>query len=72
MHKIFLIAPLALAACVQAKTTEVSATEATICREIGATLPTRSRKDTPETIEGIGVHYNVFEAVCPSHADLIP
>jgi len=41
-----------------------SATEATICRELRADLPTYSRADTPDTLASGARFVAVFHAVC--------
>jgi hypothetical protein len=43
-----------------------SATEATICRELRADLPTYSRADTPDTLASGARFVAVFQAVCKS------
>lgn len=42
----------------------VSETEATLCRELRADLPTYSRQDTTETLEAGLRFLDVFAAVC--------
>ena len=61
---LFASALLMLAACNPRMTSEVIETEAALCDVWQDSLPTRSKADTPETIEGIGRAYDVFEAVC--------
>lgn len=46
--------------------------EAALCREWGAGLPTRSRADTAQTADEIEGQYAVFARVCPAHIHLIP
>lgn len=41
-----------------------SATEATICRELRADLPSWSQRDTPETLASGARFVAVFDAVC--------
>ncbi len=57
-----LLAPLG--ACVPT-TIEATATEAALCDEWAASLPTRSRSDTEQTQAEIGTLYDAFDAVCP-------
>lgn len=53
-----------LTACQDPRTSAVSETELAQCVEWQRSLPTRSSKDTAETIEDIGYAYDIFEAVC--------
>lgn len=48
------------------------ATEAEICRQIGAELPTRSRADTGQTAHEIQRLYATYKLTCPEWAHLIP
>ena len=64
MPLLFVSALLILSGCARLTTQEVSETEAALCDVWQDSLPTRSQRDTPETIEGIGRAYDVFEAVC--------
>lgn len=48
-------------------TSAVTATENALCTEWGGSLPTRSRKDTPQTQKEIGEGYDVFGFACPRH-----
>lgn len=48
------------------------ATEATLCRLWGESLPTRSHADTAQTRAQIGAAYADFAAACPDQAGLIP
>lgn len=52
--------------------TAAGATETTLCRIWGESLPTRSRADTAETKLQIGEAYADFAAACPAHVHLIP
>jgi hypothetical protein len=52
---------LSTSACVSAGG---SATEQTICRELGAVLPTYSTSDTEQTKEDGDRFLTVFDAVC--------
>jgi PBP1b-binding outer membrane lipoprotein LpoB len=52
--------------------TEQPEAEAETCRQIGARLPTRSRSDTEQTIEEIGVLYASFALACPEFEHLVP
>lgn len=45
-------------------TPAVSETEATLCRELRADLPTYSRQDTAETLDTGARFLDVFAAVC--------
>lgn len=45
-------------------TTATTATEAALCDEWAASLPTRSRSDTEQTQAEIGVLLDAYEAVC--------
>lgn len=51
---------------------EATATERTLCRTWGESLPTRSRLDTAQTQQEISEVYADFAAACPDHAHLIP
>ena len=51
---------------------EATATENTICRIWGESLPTRSRSDTAQTQNEIGEAYADFATACPAYAGLIP
>jgi hypothetical protein len=53
---------LALPGCTQMMT-EASETEKARCEALAEATPQRSRSDTQETIEGLGVFYGVFDAV---------
>jgi hypothetical protein len=53
-------------------TNAAGATEATLCRIWGESLPTRSRADTAQTSAEIGDAYSDFAAACPEFHDLIP
>ena len=65
---------LLLAACQGSGPTATvgGATEATLCRVWGESLPTRSHADSPQTQAEIGDAYADFAAACPAHAHLIP
>ena len=49
-----------------------TATEQTLCRVWGESLPTRSRQDTDETKREIARAYADFAAACPELEHLIP
>lgn len=49
-----------------------TATEAEICRQIGARLPTRSRRDTARTQDEVQALYAAFALTCPAWEHLIP
>lgn len=51
---------------------QATATERTLCRVWGESLPTRSRKDTTETQKQIGEAYADFAAACPDYVGLFP
>lgn len=53
-------------------TSVAGATEATLCRVWGESLPTRSHGDTPQTQAEIGNSYADFAAACPEYVHLIP
>jgi hypothetical protein len=53
-------------------TTQGSETETAICDAWGQSLPTRSRDDTPTTIEQITRLYATFAAACPAQEGMIP
>lgn len=46
-------------------THEATATEAALCRSWRDSLPSRSKRDTPETQAEIGKAYDVQAAACP-------
>jgi len=48
------------------------ATENTLCRIWGESLPSRSRADTEQTKREIAESYADFAAACPEWQDLIP
>ena len=52
--------------------TDSTATVDAMCLAWGESLPTRSRRDTPQTQREIEAGYDVFGAVCPEHEGLIP
>lgn len=54
------------------QTNAAGATDATLCRVWGESLPTRSRSDTPQTAAEIGDAYADFAAACPAFKTLIP
>lgn len=62
---------LTLSACGPMKG-EVTATEATLCRLWGESLPTRSHRDTEQTQAEIGAAYADFGAACPMSINLVP
>ncbi len=62
---------LILSACAPLKA-PATATEATLCRIWGESLPTRSHRDTEQTQTEIGAAYADFGAACPASIDLIP
>ena len=51
---------------------EATATEAALCQAWGASLPSRSRQDTPQTQAEITQAYADFAAACPGYGVLIP
>ena len=58
-------------ACVPSMT-QVTATEAELCRSWGESLPTRSRMDTAQTRMEIQIGYADFINACPGFAHLVP
>lgn len=66
---VFLI--VATSACAPSMT-QVSATEAELCRSWGESLPTRSRMDTAQTSAEIQVGYADFMNACPAFEHLVP
>ena len=62
---------LTLTACAPSKM-QATATETTLCRVWGESLPTRSRRDTEQTKVEIEQGYADFAAACPDHAHLVP
>jgi len=63
---------LILSGCARLTThADFVATEAALCDVWQDSLPTRSQRDTAQTIAEIGRAYDVFEAVCqrPAFAD---
>lgn len=46
-------------------TAEATETERAVCSGWGGSLPSRSRSDTQETRDEIGLAYDVFIAACP-------
>ena len=70
--KMLLVAiALTLSGCANMKTPG-GATERTLCRVWGESLPTRSRSDTAQTQLEVAEAYADFEAACPKHGYLIP
>ena len=57
-----------LSGCARLTTPAVSETEAALCDVWQGSLPTRSQRDTAQTIAEIGRAYDVFEAVCQREA----
>ena len=57
---------LALPACVPTTPPTATATERALCREITASLPTRSRSDTARTQAEVGEIRRVVAALCPA------
>jgi len=53
-------------------TTLGGATSDEICRQWGASLPTRSIADTAQTADEIQVAYATFALACPDRAWMIP
>lgn len=49
-----------------------TATEAELCRQWGASLATRSRRDTEQTQAAIQAGYAAFSLACPAWAYLVP
>lgn len=49
-----------------------SETTREVCRQIGGALPTRSHRDTDQTIDEITVLYATFSLTCPEWQHLIP
>ena len=66
-----LIAALTLTACSPSRGPG-GATERTLCRVWGESLPTRSRADTAQTQTEIAESYADFVAACPGMAGLVP
>ena len=62
---------LILSGCVNT-TTPGGATERTLCRVWGESLPTRSRSDTAQTQLEVAEAYADFEAACGEYGYLIP
>ena len=75
MPKIFksacLITALIPIGCVNMKALD-TATERTLCRVWGESLPTRSRMDTAQTQTEIAAAYADFGAACPLAQHLVP
>lgn len=67
----WLMIALTLTACAPMKG-PATATEATLCRLWGESLPTRSHSDTAQTQAEIGAAYADFGAACPKSVNLIP
>ena len=44
--------------------TQASETEQAICEAWGGSLPSRSRSDTPQTIDEVGRAIAIYESVC--------
>lgn len=61
----------ALIGCVPSMT-QVTETEAELCRSWGESLPTRSRSDTAQTQAEIQVGYADFLNACPAFPKLVP
>lgn len=69
----FAIASIAICLTACATTTgPATETEAEICRQWGASLPTRSRQDTKQTQDEIQAAYAAFALACPDWAHLVP
>ena len=66
-----LITVLILSGCASMKTPG-TATERTLCRVWGESLPTRSRSDTQQTQTEISEAYADFATACPDYERLIP
>lgn len=49
-----------------------SATSDEVCRQMGQALPTRSVRDTQQTVDGITRQYATYSIVCPDWEHLIP
>jgi hypothetical protein len=65
----FVTALVLLAACApRLGTSAVTETEKALCDAWQGSLPTRSRNDTPETRDAIGLAYDEFEAACQREA----
>ncbi len=64
------IAPI-LSAC-GPTVTQAGATETTLCRIWGESLPTRSHADTTQTQAEIATAYADFAQACPAFTALIP
>lgn len=62
---------IALIGCVPSMT-QVTATEAELCRSWGESLPTRSRADSAQTRAEIQVGYADFLNACPAFSKLVP
>ena len=60
-----------LSACA-ATTMPATETEAELCRQIGAALPTRSHADTGQTQAEIQRLYATFALACPAQAEMVP
>lgn len=70
------LAAIMLQACglsaTRAGVTDGAPVAAELCRSWGDSLPTRSRADTPQTADEIGLAYANFAAACPAWTHLIP
>ena len=71
MKLISVLALLAVVGCESTKTT-ATATESTLCRVWGESLPTRSHVDTAQTQSEIEAGYDDFAAACPEFDHLVP
>ena len=72
---LMLLAMISLTGCGPSLTTVGGTTNKqleAVCGEMVADLPTRSKNDTPQTAREIELFYQIFAAVCPTHAHLIP
>lgn len=78
MRKIFtmlllMLAVITLTGCDLTRPTDgATQTHNATCLTWGTALPSRSRADTQQTIDEIGLEYGQFAATCPDHIHLIP
>ena len=68
---VIVLSAICLSGCVTS-TMPGSATEAEVCRQLGAKLPTRSRSDTQQSQDEDQQLYAAFSLVCPEFEYLIP
>ena len=71
LQMLLLAIALILSGCAPSMTPD-TATERTLCRVWGESLPTRSRRDTEQTKLEISEAYADFAAACPDFVNLVP